>query len=204
MFGKSILINDRDKLTLKPPSFIVHKSITCSILNIIFIFGYIFLANIVDNNGAVTRLSKVTTILMILSLIFCFFYVFSFYSKFIFDKKSRKVYRVDLFFFIPFTTVICNISDISYLQIKCFEDIDDSIDNPNDWLNLEQIKRGEKTKLTYYLVFVTKKQPYDSIELTNTIGYYLALDLNDLMTMGEELSQAIECEFKKEIYIKRR
>ncbi|MBR4570480.1 MAG: hypothetical protein IKO19_07450 [Candidatus Riflebacteria bacterium] len=205
MFGKSILINDRDKITLKPPSFIVQKIISCCVINIIFIFGYIFLANFADDNGAVFRLTKITTIFMIFLLIFCFFYVFSLNSKFIFDKKLRKVYRVDLFFFIPSTTTdICNFRDISYLTINCIKDIDNSIDIFKDLLNIKQIEKGYKTKLTYYLVFVTKKQPYDFIQLTNTLGYYLALDLNDLIIMGEELSQAIECEFKKDIYINRR
>ena len=199
MLGKSILINERDKITLKPPSFIVQKIISCCVICVIFIFGYIFLANFADDNGAVIRLTKITTIFMIFFLIFCFFYVFSLNSKFIFDKKTRKVYRVDLLLFIPSTTDICNFRDISYLQIKCIEDIDNSINNLKDLLNIKQIEKGYKTKHTYYLVLATKKQTYDSIELTNTIGYYLALDLKDLIIMGDELSQAIDCEFKKDI-----
>ncbi len=197
MFGKSILINERDKITLKPPSHIVNKGITCILLNILFIFVYIVFANIANDHIEVIRITKITIIILIFSIILSFFYVFSFNRKFIFDKISRKVYRVDLLFFIPFTKVICNISDISYLQIRDIEDYDYSIDNPKDWFN--PLPMRHRIKHTYYLFFVTDKQPDDLIMLTDTIGYYLPLKLKDLIIMGEELSQAIECEFKKDM-----
>ena len=172
MNGKSPITKSDNKIFLSTPNILQQMTTVIIICDILLIpFTYIFKQTPYGQDSII--------FIWILAIAFTIG-VFGFKNTFIFDSTQKQIFVKGTLFFIPYTHLLHNYSDISEIGVK----------------TKTYYYKG-KTVYVYYLVYSTKNQPNKYKNLASSEGIKHVLTLNDFNMMAQLLVETVGCSYKE-------
>ena len=181
MIGSSPISKFEDRIVITAPKSVQEFRKVCIFLDCVMIpFSFLLYLTKEYNPRVIIIILFLWSLVLIINII-----IFGFKTNYVFNKRSRNVYKEGNSLFIPFQKLICSFDDISDMGVKSYRQ------------KIRKKYGGESIHYSYFLVFATKQNPSAFIDLASTEGINHCLSFEEINKIGELLSKTVNCRFIK-------